>query len=336
MFYLFLDTCVLLDISTKRSDEPLVSALEELYRGKSINLIITDLVFTEYERNKESVANKAKQRLTQEFKQVRKIVEELANEQQEKTLEVLNDISSRLPLLTDVSYSVIHRVEALMHSAIRVNISERSKIAAIQRALNKKAPFHQNKNSIADALLVEQFFEFINAHDDKKENYFLFVTHNHNDFSAKDHRKPHADFDDIFSLKNTFYFNNLLSALNHIDEDIVSMVEFEHDYTEETRGLREILDVMDELVDKVWYNRHQNRMYFLEKGDIEIIPSGTKRYGNNVIHEDVLQRALEAAKKVEKKYEDVGPWSDFEWGMINGKLSALRWVLGDEWDMLDA
>lgn len=28
-------------------------------------------------------------------------------------------------------------------------------------------------------------------------------------------------------------------------------------------------------------------------------------------------------------------YSDFEWGMINGKLSTLRWLLGDEWDFLD-
>ncbi|MEH5891632.1 hypothetical protein PO663_24080, partial [Enterobacter roggenkampii] len=47
------------------------------------------------------------------------------------------------------------------------------------------------------------------------------------------------------------------------------------------------------------------------------------------------ERAKLAAEKVEEKYEDTGPWDDFEWGMINGKLSALRWVLGDEWDMLD-
>lgn len=50
---------------------------------------------------------------------------------------------------------------------------------------------------------------------------------------------------------------------------------------------------------------------------------------------------LSQAKKLVENDEDfngednLGPYSDFEWGMINGKLSALRWVLGEDWDMLD-
>jgi hypothetical protein len=45
---------------------------------------------------------------------------------------------------------------------------------------------------------------------------------------------------------------------------------------------------------------------------------------------------LESAKKVEDIYgKDNLSFDDFEWGMINGKLSALRWVIGEEWDNLD-
>ena len=42
-------------------------------------------------------------------------------------------------------------------------------------------------------------------------------------------------------------------------------------------------------------------------------------------------------QRVEAEYEpeELPPYSDFEWGMLNGKLATLRWVLGEEWDFLD-
>jgi hypothetical protein len=53
--------------------------------------------------------------------------------------------------------------------------------------------------------------------------------------------------------------------------------------------------------------------------------------------QDETSVARKSARKVEKRYglKKLGPWDDFDWGMMNGKLSALRWVLGDDWDMLD-
>ena len=47
MYYLMLDTCVLLDISTRKNDLPIVSALEELVSLETIKLVLPDLVITE-------------------------------------------------------------------------------------------------------------------------------------------------------------------------------------------------------------------------------------------------------------------------------------------------
>lgn len=217
---------------------------------------------------------------------------------------------------------------------MQVTISDSAKLRAIQRGIDKKAPFHISKNSSADAVIIEGFSEFV-SNNQSVDNTFIFVTHNHNDFSSKDHREPHEDFGDIFKQGNVLYFNNVPEAIATVDEDVLADMQFESEFFEETRGLRDILSAMDELVDKVWYNRHCNRAYGIQNGSIRIIPDGTKEYGNDVIHKAFWNGALKAARQVEQKYDDTGPWSDFEWGMLNGKLSALRWVLGDEWDMLD-
>lgn len=90
------------------------------------------------------------------------------------------------------------------------------------------------------------------------------------------------------------------------------------------RTVKEILAAEEEMFDKIWYGRHTLLRERMEAGEDKINP-------------EIWQGALEAEKRVEEQYgkEQLGPWDDFEWGMLNGKLSALRWVLGDDWDFLD-
>jgi hypothetical protein len=86
----------------------------------------------------------------------------------------------------------------------------------------------------------------------------------------------------------------------------------------------EIEDSLDEFTDRIWYNRHQLLKFRITNKLVSVAPH-------------IWQGALKSAKEVEKKYgrKNLGPYSDFDWGMLNGKLSALRWILGDDWDMLD-
>ena len=45
----------------------------------------------------------------------------------------------------------------------------------------------------------------------------------------------------------------------------------EHDWAQEPRRLAEILEAIDELVTKVWYNRHQVTRERIEEGKIKIV-----------------------------------------------------------------
>lgn len=93
---------------------------------------------------------------------------------------------------------------------------------------------------------------------------------------------------------------------------------------EMTRSIEEIAAAEDETCDRIWYDRHQ--VLVAEAAERQMCPECAGLAGGE-----------HAARRLEEEYgaDDLGPYDDFEWGMLNGKLSALRWVLGDEWDMLD-
>jgi len=127
-------------------------------------------------------------------------------------------------------------------------------------------------------------------------------------------------YQDSAKLVNTA---NLYEAAEALDL-CVKTAKAKFDETEEERPLKEVLEAENMFLDKIWFDRHLSLEYRIEQGIEDVNP-------------EIWKGAMESARKVIEKYgeENLGPYSDFEWGMLNGKLSALRWVLGYEWDMLD-
>jgi hypothetical protein len=113
----------------------------------------------------------------------------------------------------------------------------------------------------------------------------------------------------------------------------------ESNFSQDPRRLSEILRMEHLLFRQVWYNRHWNLRTEIDQGTHYVVPEAEySRDPTGTIKLSIrLERCSCGSKKTEDEVgvENLGPWDDFEWGMLNGKLSALRWVLGDEWDMLD-
>jgi hypothetical protein len=235
----------------------------------------------------------------------------------------------------------IGRIGKLFESTPIIEISDSVKLRAAQRVIDKRAPFHRQRNGIDDAILIEVYADAVGAKVTAGTR-FAFVTHNTKDFSHPNAstKLPHPDIAAFFSRTRSLYFITLGEALHRVQPAHFADLMIEQEWAEEPRRLAEIVDAIDELCTKVWYNRHQDTRQKIESGKIKIVEKEifpVKDHLRRPIQRDVWEGALKSAAKVEKKYglKNLGPWDDFEWGMLNGKLSALRWVLGDDWDMLD-
>jgi hypothetical protein len=341
-FNILIDTCVWLDVARDYQQQAILAALEELIRQEEIALILPRTVIDEFARNKARVIEESSRSLSSTLKRVKEAVEKFGDPRKKSAvLSQLNDVDHRLPSLGEAAVDTISRIEKLFAHTPVIEISDAVKLRAAQRAIDKRAPFHRQRNGIDDAILLEVYADAVTAKATPGSR-FAFVTHNTKDFSHPNanNKLPHPDIAALFSRVRSLYFITLGEALRRVRPAEFADLMIEQEWVEEPRRLTEIVNVIGELIDKVWYNRHQVTREKIESGETKIVEKETfpvKDHASRPIQRDVWEGALKAAARVEKKcgLDNLGPWNDFEWGMINGKLSALRWVLGDEWDMLD-
>lgn len=340
---LLIDTCVWLDLAKDYRQLPILEAVAALSETDNLELILPSIVVDEFGRNKERVIAESKRSLSGHFRLVREAIVQFAPEEgREAALSQLQEVDHRIAIGGEAINDAIEIIEKLFARAIKIELTNTVKARAADRAIAKLAPFHRQRNGMDDAILIETYIDAIAARADA-EDVYGFVTHNIHDFSEKgsDTRLPHADLASLFDGAASRYATNLGPLLGEFAGDLIEEIRFDREYSQEPRRLSELLEAEDKLTQQIWYCRKWGIIDRVERGVEKRVPrevydAATPEERRSMIVDTIWDGMLAAMKRAEEEFPDeLGPWTDFEWGMLNGKLSAIRWVLGDEWDMLD-
>jgi hypothetical protein len=138
---------------------------------------------------------------------------------------------------------------------------------------------------------------------------------------------PAKDFIETYRKNNKPPFKIKYWEKPHLERMMARKILLQRKYNltdAPIRSVSQIIKVEHELFDRLWYGR---------SGSVEFMRS--RGYEKKLI-----QTVLKAQRRVEKKYGKKSLMEhvkdQWQWGFLSGKISAIRWVLGDEWDNLDS
>jgi PIN domain len=330
MLRLLVDTSVWLDVAQRRDGQKWIVPMRVLLHQGHLQLLVPALIIEEFERNRPRAENAVTARVRERFRLLRGDLDAYASASQKG--QWLAEMAHHVPLISAMTLRNFSEISELLCTGKVISPTNLDRERVIQRGLEKRAPLHLDKNSVADALLIELYASAVKGSRSKTCEYW-FVTSNYQDFSVPngDRRLPHPDLLEIFADERCRYIygeDGLKSALDEYFGDVFIELSEETEFLqEEPRTFAEIIQAEREFFDKLWYVRS------IVHADAE----------NEDVPSDIRDGASAARSRVEDKYgreelwKAIGAGHDAAWayGYISGKLATLRWVLGDEWDFLD-
>lgn len=242
MIYLILDTNIWLYLAEGQHPFVLNGIIEKTAK-KELILLVNDVIIEEWDRNKEDCKIRIEKELERQLGFVKELSVGLSTTDSTEFKKIIQKISDKTPERKEVIEQRYNTVDDLIkNKAIRVPIKDSHKLMVIDWALKKKAPFHRDRNSVADALILISSIDFIKENGINNVNYnrievsdSIFVSYNSDDFSkdikGSEKNTIHPDLESHFSSVGMTYERNFGKILN-LSTEMTAIIDEYMDYVE--------------------------------------------------------------------------------------------------------
>jgi hypothetical protein len=218
---------------TKIKDEEahflMVKWILEKIEAKKCRIFSNYIIKIEWKRNKmvcnERIVSLERQITNKknELKNKRKSLNylELAKEFRKTEKEIKEKISK--------NKNHIQTIDKILANSIDIRIDDKHKLMAVDLAIDKRPPFHNKKNSVADAIIFLSTVDYFYYDDEFCINDTIFIS-NDTDFSeSKKNKKFHPELARMLSDKPIIFETNLAKALE-LGEEIIAKYQKYLDY----------------------------------------------------------------------------------------------------------
>lgn len=203
MLRFLIDTSAWLDMATRRDGQKWIVPLRVLMFHDKLELLVPAVVIEEFDHNRPRLEAAVTTSVLDRLRQLRRELREFAGDQSEHVW--LEETRQHIPLVNAMTPQNFREIDELLRNGRTLTPTDVEYGRVVKRGLDKKAPFGSDKNSVADALLIELYSSQLEQAD--PGDVYCFVTSNHRDFSMPngDHRQPHPDLADLFPGQRSRY-----------------------------------------------------------------------------------------------------------------------------------
>ncbi|MBF4491484.1 DUF4935 domain-containing protein [Flavobacterium sp. MR2016-29] len=234
MVTLILDTNIWIYLA-KGEHPKVLQKLIEKHNNKEIQFLISSIQIEEWDRNKIGIIDQIKEAIIFQIQNAQTISGYLDGDEKKLFNKILSEFKNKKESIlnaADDRYKIIE--DLIKNKSIIADVTSAEKIEVSNWALQKKAPFHRNSNSYADALILLSTSNYIQNNSLHKSLSFgetdkiiisdsVFITYNSDDFSLgiKGLEKDivHPDLKPIFD-KTMMRFERNIGKILDISEEL--------------------------------------------------------------------------------------------------------------------